>query len=525
MRKILFSIILSASVLTLSAQTIQVDDQLQKLLIAESAITNLYVDKVNDTTIVEAGIRAMLKELDPHSTYLTAKEVRKSNEQLNGNFEGIGVQFNMVRDTLFIVQTIPNGPSEKVGIMAGDRIVSANDTVIAGVKMSNDEIMSVLRGPKGSLARLGVVRQGVSGIIYFDVIRDVIPLNTVDAFFMASPGVGYVKISSFGATTVNEFEEALAALRKQGAESLILDLQENGGGYLGAAVGMANEFLDRNRRIVYTEGKGQSRMSYMSEGDGKFREGRLVVLIDEYSASASEIVTGAVQDWDRATVIGRRSFGKGLVQRPVEFSDGSMIRLTIAKYFTPSGRCIQKPYGGDVDYGHDITERLKSGQLTSADSIHFADSLQYKTLVKGRTVYGGGGIMPDIFVPIDTTMMTKWYREVAARGCVLQASLKYVDSHRRELQRKYGTFADYRNRFNVGKDVLDLVLKNAEESKIEFNQEQYETSLPIISTQLKALIARNVWSMNEYYAIVTALDPIFCRAMEYLNDFGHTEDE
>lgn len=516
MRKILCPILLSAVALTAAAQTIQVDDQLQKLLIAESAITNLYVDKVNDSTIVEAGIRAMLKELDPHSTYLTSKEVQKSNEQLNGNFEGIGVQFNMVRDTLFIVQTIPDGPSEKVGIIAGDRIISSNDTVIAGVKMTNDRILSVLRGPKGSLARLGVIRQGVSGVIYFDVIRDVIPLNTVDASFMASPGIGYIKISSFGATTEKEFEEALKKLQKQGAESLILDLQENGGGYLGAAVSMANEFLDRNQRIVYTEGNAQSRMSYIAEGDGLFRDGRLVVLIDEYSASASEIVTGAVQDWDRATVIGRRSFGKGLVQRPVEFSDGSMIRLTVAKYFTPSGRCIQKPYGDDVDYGHDISERLKSGQLTNADSIHFADSLKYKTLVKGRTVYGGGGIMPDIFVPIDTTRMTQWYREVTARSCVLQASLKYVDTHRRELQRKYRDFVDFKNKFAVEQDILELVLKNAEECGIEFNQKQYEESLPIITVQLKALIARNLWAMSEYYSIVTALDPIYCKAVEYL---------
>ena len=515
-RKVLLSAAILLTAFISQAQTIRVGEQLQKLLIAESAITNLYVDPVSDTTLVEAGIKAMLKELDPHSTYLSADEVRKSNETLNGNFEGIGVQFNMVRDTLFIVQTITDGPSEKVGIMAGDRIVSANDTAIAGVKMSNDEIMRRLRGPKGTVVRLGVIRQGVSGLIHFNVVRDVIPLNTVDASFLAAPGVGYIKISSFGATTVKEFGEALMRLRKKGVESLILDLQGNGGGYLGAAVGMANQFLEHDQLIVYTSGRASENVSYKAEGTGLFLKGRLVVLIDEYSASASEIVSGAVQDWDRATIIGRRSFGKGLVQRPVEFSDGSMIRLTVAQYFTPSGRCIQKPYGDDVDYGKDIEERLRTGQLVSADSIHFADSLRYSTLVNGRTVYGGGGIMPDIFVPIDTGRVNQWYRDVTARGSVLQASLAYVDMHRKELERKYRNFEKFNTGFVVGQDLLDIVLHNAEESGVRFDQEQYDKVLPIISLQLKALVARDIWTMSEYYKVINALDPVYCRALEFL---------
>ena len=497
-------------------QAIRIDEQMQKLLIAESAISGLYVDEVSDSSLVESGIRAMLEELDPHSTYLTAQEVRESNEQLQGNFEGIGVQFNMVRDTLFIVQTIPDGPSEKAGIIAGDRIVTANDTSIAGVNMTNAQIMSRLRGPKGTIVRLGVLRQGIADLIHFDVVRDVIPVNTVDASFIAAPGVGYVRISSFGAATVNEFRAALAKLRKNGAKSLILDLQGNGGGYLGAAVGMANEFLDRDRMIVYTEGRASQKMSYRADGNGNFRQGTLAVLINEFSASASEIVSGAVQDWDRAVVIGRRSFGKGLVQRPVEFPDGSMIRLTIAKYFTPSGRCIQKPYGDDVDYSNDIVERLHSGQLVSADSIHFADSLRYSTLLEGRTVYGGGGIMPDVFVPIDTTHVTQWYREASAHGAVLQTSLGYVDRHRKEITRRYRTFAAYKSDFTVEGELLDMLKSEAARLNVDFSQEQFDQSLPYVTVQLKALIARDIWGMSEYYSIVNALDPVYCRAVEYM---------
>ncbi|MCQ2066333.1 MAG: S41 family peptidase [Bacteroidaceae bacterium] len=517
MRRYFIALLALVSATASSAQqTIRVGDQLQKLLLAETAIKSLYVDEVNDTVLVESGIAAMLKELDPHSTYMTSDEVRKSEETLQGNFEGIGVQFNMVKDTLFIVQTIPGGPSEKVGIIAGDRIVSANDTAIAGVGMSNEDIMSRLRGPKGTHVSLGIVRKGVSGVISFDVIRDVIPLNTVDASFMAAPGIGYIKISSFGTNTVNEFVTAWEKLLKQGAESLVLDLQGNGGGYLGAAVGIGNEFLERDRMIVYTQGRTSPKMTYLAEGNGHFRKGRLVVLIDEYTASASEIVSGAIQDWDRGVIIGRRSFGKGLVQRPIDFPDGSMIRLTVAKYFTPSGRCIQKPYGEDIDYRDDIVERLHSGQLVSADSIHFADSLKCSTLVKGRTVYGGGGIMPDIFVPIDTTRSTVWYREATAHGAVLQASLSYVDRNRKELQRRFRNFRKYQTEFSVGQDLLDMVLANAAEADIGFDQEGYDTALPYITVQLKALVARDLWGMSEYFAVLNALDPIYLRALEYL---------
>ena len=497
-------------------QASSIDEELQKLLVAESAITNLYVEDVDTKKIVEQAIIGMLEELDPHSTYLTPEENDKSNETLMGSFEGIGVQFNMVEDTLFIVQPIPDGPSEKVGILAGDRIVTVNDTAIAGVKMSQEAIMKRLRGPKGTKVDLGINRRGVNELLHFIVVRDKIPVNTVDAAYMIRPGVGYIKISSFGATTVQEFEDKLSELRGKGAQSLILDLQGNGGGLLMAAVGIANEFLGRDQMVVYTEGKRSPRSGYLADGRGRFREGKLVVLIDEYSASASEIVSGAVQDWDRATIVGRRSFGKGLVQRPIEFHDGSLIRLTVAKYYTPVGRCIQKPYGKDVDYGEDILERLHHGELTNRDSIHFPDSLKYSTMIHHKTVYGGGGIMPDIFVPLDTTRTTQYYRNVTAKNVVLNTSMQYTERNRRSLQRRYKTFDEFNAGFEVGPDLLKMFLDKADSEKVEYNEEQYQESLTIFKAQLKATVARLIWGMDAYYQVIQVLDETIQRAVKYM---------
>ena len=497
-------------------QATAIDAELQKLLVAEGAISALYVEEVDEKKIVEKAILGMLEELDPHSTYLTAEENDKSNETLVGSFDGIGVQFNMVEDTLFIVQPIPDGPSERVGILPGDRIVTVNDTTIAGVKMSQEAIMKRLRGPRGSKVNLGIVRRGVKGTLSFTVVRDKIPVNTVDAAYMIRPGVGYIKLSGFGATTVDEFEEKLTELRSQGAQSLILDLQGNGGGLMMAAVGLANEFLNRDQLVVYTEGRRQPKSGYLADGRGRFRDGKLVVLIDEYSASASEIVSGAVQDWDRATIVGRRSFGKGLVQRPIEFHDGSLIRLTVAKYYTPVGRCIQKPYGKGVDYGDDIIERLHRGELTNRDSIHFPDSLKYSTMVEHRTVYGGGGIMPDIFVPLDTTKTNQYYRNVTARNVVFNTSFKYVERNRRTLQRRFATFQDFNRGFEVGPDALKMFLDKAKEENVEFNEEQYQECLPIFKTQLKATIARLIWGMNSYYQVIQELDETIQRAVVYM---------
>ena len=497
-------------------QATAIDAELQKLLVAEGAISALYVEEVDEKKIVEQAIKGMLEELDPHSTYLTPEENDKTSETLMGSFEGIGVQFNMVEDTLFIVQPIPDGPSERVGIMAGDRIVTVNDTAIAGVKMSQESIMKRLRGPKGTKVDLGINRRGVKELLHFIVVRDKIPVNTVDAAYMIKPGVGYIKISSFGATTVDEFETKLSDLRMQGARSLILDLQGNGGGLLMAAVGIANEFLGRDQMVVYTEGRRSPKSGYMADGRGRFREGQLVVLIDEYSASASEIVSGAVQDWDRGTIIGRRSFGKGLVQRPIEFHDGSLIRLTVAKYYTPVGRCIQKPYGKDVDYGDDILERLHHGELTNPDSIHFPDSLKYSTKIRHRTVYGGGGIMPDIFVPLDTTRTNQYYRDVTAKNVVLNTAMQYTERNRRMLQRRFHTFDEFNAGYEIGPDVLRLFQSKAQDAGVEFDGEQYQACLTIYKAQLKASIARLIWGMNAYYQVIQELDETIQRAVKYI---------
>ena len=492
---------------------------LRKMQIAEMAVTNLYVDSVNEDKLVEDGIRGMIEKLDPHSSYLTAKEVKQANEPLQGNFEGIGVQFNMVEDTLLVIQPVTNGPSEKVGIIAGDRIVKVNDTIIAGVKMAKEEIMKRLRGPKGTKVVLGIVRRGIQDTLTFNVVRDKIPVHTIDATYMVRPKVGYIRIGSFGAATHDEFVESMNKLKKQGMESLILDLQENGGGYLHAAVQIAEEFLQADDLIVYTNGRSVQRAEYKAKGGGLFTKGKVIVLVDSYTASAAEIVSGAIQDHDRGIVVGRRTFGKGLVQRPIELPDGSMIRLTVAHYYTPSGRCIQKPYekGKQKDYAEDMLHRLKSGELMSADSVHFADSLKYYTLKEHRVVYGGGGIMPDEFVPLDTTKYTRFHRELAAKSLVINANLHYVDQNRKQLLRDYNTFADYRQRFEVPQSVIDGIMAEAEKQNIKpKDDEELQRTLPYLRLQLKALIARDLWEMNEYFTIMGETNDVLQRALQLL---------
>lgn len=492
---------------------------MRKIVLAEMAITNLYVDSVDEKKLAEDGIRGMIEQLDPHSSYSTAKETKEMNEPLQGSFEGIGVQFNMVKDTLLVIQPVVNGPSERVGILAGDRIVSVNDTAIAGVKMSKEDIMKRLRGAKGSKVRLGVVRRGIAGILKFTVVRDKIPVKTLDAAYMIRPHVGYIRIGSFGVTTYNEFMKAVETLKASGMKDLILDLQENGGGYLMAAVQIANEFLHNSDLIVYTQGRKVPRQDYCADGSGRLLDGKVFVLINEYTASAAEIVTGAIQDQDRGIVVGRRSFGKGLVQRPIDLPDGSMIRLTIAHYFTPSGRCIQKPYkkGDAIDYAMDIEKRFEHGELYSADSIHFADSLKYYTLRKHRVVYGGGGIMPDVFVPLDTTQYTKFLRQMAARSYIINANLKYIDVNRKQLKKQFATFNDFNARFEVPQSLIDDVVQAAEKDKIKpKDQQELQATLPQLRRQLKALIARDLWDMSEYFQVINETNPIVVKAVGLL---------
>ena len=500
------------------------DAPIRKLQAAEMAITNLYVDSVDESRLVEDAIRGMLEKLDPHSTYTTAKETQSMNEPLQGSFEGIGVQFNMVEDTLLVIQPTLNGPSEKVGILAGDRIVLVNDTAIAGVKMSKEEIMKRLRGKKGTKVRLGVVRRGISEMLNFTVTRAKIPLHTLDAYYLIRPKTGYIRIGSFGATTYDEFMTAIDTLqrRSNGLENLILDLQDNGGGYLQAAAQIANEFLQNDDLIVYTEGRSVPRQEFRAQGTGRLRDNiRVVVLVNEYSASASEIVTGALQDQDRGQVVGRRTFGKGLVQRPIEFPDGSMIRLTTAHYFTPSGRCIQKPYvkGEKRDYYEDIEKRFQHGELYSKDSIRFADSLRYETLRLKRTVYGGGGIMPDFFVPLDTTQYTRFHRQLAAKSVIINTSLKYIDKNRKSLRKQYASFDDFKRDFEVPQSMIDDVVAEAEKQKVKPKDDaELQQTFPMLRMQLKALIARDIWDMNEYFAIINEQNHIVRRGLEVLGN-------
>ena len=490
---------------------------LRKLQLAEMAISRLYVDTVNEESLVENGIRGMLEKLDPHSSYTTARETKAMNESLNGSFEGIGVQFNMREDTLIVIQTVTNGPSEKVGIQAGDRIIAVNDTAIAGVKMSKEEIMKRLRGPKGTKVRLTIIRRGIGERLTFVVTRAKIPVKTLDAWYMISPGIGYIRIGSFGATTYDEFMKAVNDLRAKGMNDLVLDLEDNGGGYLQAAVQVANEFLQRGDLIVYTEGRRFPRQDYKAQGNGKLRSGNVTVLVNEFTASAAEIVTGALQDQDRALVVGRRSFGKGLVQRPIDFPDGSMMRLTIAHYYTPSGRCIQKFYkkGDRKDYEMELDQRYKHGELYSADSIHFADSLKFYTLRRHRIVYGGGGIMPDVFVPLDTTLITSYHRKLAAKGIVISANLRYVDNNRKQLKRRYPDFQSFFNGFEVPRALIDEIVAEGKKQKVEPKDEaEMKQTLPYLRTQLKALIARDLWDMSEYFQIINIQNPILQKALE-----------
>ena len=521
MKKYVYCLIFSLfTFLPLSAQlkiNFGGDSPLRKLQMAEMAIKNFYVDSVNEQKLTEDAIRGMLEKLDPHSTYTDAKETKAMNEPLQGDFEGIGVQFNMIGDTLVVIQPVVNGPSEKVGILAGDRIVTVNDSVIAGVKMPRIDIMKRLRGKKGSKVKLGIMRRGVKGMLTFVVTRAKIPVHTLNAAYMIRPGIGYVRLESFGMKTYDEFMTAVDSLKKKGMKSLILDLQDNGGGYLQSAVQIANEFLHDNDMIVYTEGRRVARQNYKAIGNGRLQNVKVYVLVNEFSASAAEIVTGAIQDNDRGTVIGRRTFGKGLVQRPFDFPDGSMIRLTIAHYYTPSGRCIQKPYKkGDLkDYEMDLENRLKHGELTNPDSIHFSDSLKYYTLHKHRVVYGGGGIMPDYFVPLDTMKFTRFHRQLAAKNIIIDAYLKYADANRKALKAQYKSFDVFNKSYSVPQSLIDTIIAEGKKQKVEpKDAAELKASLPYLRTQLKALVARDLWDMNEYFRVWNEQSEIVNKAVD-----------
>ena len=499
------------------AQMFTMGEGLRKLNMAMAIIEKTYVDKIDDKKLSEDALISILEKLDPHSSYVKAEELKELNEPLEGNFDGIGVSFNMMNDTLYIIETISGGPSEKVGVLPGDRIVMVDDSTIAGVKMSTRNIMKRLRGPKGTIVNIKVLRRGIPSLISFRITRDKIPIYSLDASYMVDPKTGYIKLSRFGASTYVEFKNAFEKLKQEGMENLILDLQGNGGGYLSTATDLANEFLGKDKLIVYTEGSNQARMSEHSRTKGMFENGRLVVLVNEGSASASEIVSGAVQDWDRGVIVGRRTFGKGLVQRQFPLPDGSAMRLTVARYYTPTGRSIQKPYtnGDKLSYDKEMIERYNHGEMMSADSIHFPDSLKYQTMVSKRTVYGGGGIMPDYFVPLDT--LTTFHQQLIAKGLIHKVYLLEADNRRREMLSEYSSVDVYEKNYVVRKDILDKLLGLAEEEKIEMNEVEFEQSKSLISLQIKALIAQNLYETSDYYKIMNNESPVFLKGLELIN--------
>lgn len=501
--------------------TPQTEMALRKLTMAEVALKALYIDSLDANKLTDAAIKGMLSELDPHTSYTNAEETKKFNEPLNSNFEGIGVQFNILKDTLVVIQTVPNGPSEKMGILSGDRIVSVNDSAIAGVKMPRDQIMKKLRGPKGTVVTLGIIRKGVNETLKFNITRDKIPLHSIDAAYIIRPGIGLIRINNFAVSTRTELEEALTKLKKQGMKSLVLDLLSNGGGYLEAAVGVASQFLAKGDLLVYTDGRAVPHQEFKAQEGGKFLKGNIVVLVDEYTASAAEIVSGAIQDHDRGMIVGRRTFGKGLVQRPIPLPDGSLIRVTVSHYFTPSGRCIQKPYkkGNSKEYQEDVYNRYKDGELMHLDSIHFADSLKYKTLKKGRTVYGGGGIMPDYFIPLDTLKYTKYYRNLSLKNCILENYMSYQDNHRKELKDKYTDFETFKKSYTAPTELIDSIFSSGKRlNVIPANEEEKSKTITQLSLFLKALTARDLWDMSEYYSIINEDSEFVKKALELLSN-------
>ena len=496
----------------------QSTEQGQKFDALLNMIQYAYVDSVDQKKISEDAIRALLKELDPHSIYISADDLKETNEPLVGKFEGVGIQFNILDDTIMVTQTISGGPSEKLGIRAGDRIVKIDDAKVTNIGIKNNDVLKKLRGDKGTKVKVAIARRGSPELLDYTITRDKIPLFSVDATYMASPTVGYIKISKFADSTVDEFKEGLAKLKEQGMKSIILDLTSNGGGYLNRAIELADEFLSNGKRVVYTEGRNSVRQDSYATSTGGFETGKVIVLVDEGSASASEIVTGALQDWDRALVIGRRTFAKGLVQKPFPLPDGSAVRLTIARYHTPSGRCIQKHYEpGDENYETDLSNRFTHGELYSPDSIKFIDSLKYNTNA-GRIVYGGGGIMPDVFIPLDTSMSSKYYDNLRRESVLNDFTYAYVDEHRADLLKTYADVFAFKQNFTLTDDFMNKFMALAEKKNVKKDEKGYATSEKLIKTQLRALIARDLWNTNAYYVIINDINPFLIKALQAFDD-------
>jgi len=507
-----------------TAQSQDVKENVQKIVALYQLIDYAYIDSVDVEDLVDNAIVETLKELDPHSSYIPKKEIERMEEPLRGSFEGIGITFQIFKDTILVIAPIPGGPSDKLGIMAGDKIIEINDTSAYGDKVNNQYVMDRLRGEKGTPVDVTIYRKGRSELIDYTIIRDKIPINSIDATYMASPETGYIKLNRFSATSLDEFKESMEQLNAAGMKNLILDLRQNSGGYLGTAVDLADQFLPGGNVIVYTEGLKAPPQKFYAKPGGAFLNGKLVILIDEGSASASEIVTGAVQDWDRGIVIGRRSFGKGLVQRPFSLPDGSVIRLTTSRYHTPTGRSIQKPYdNGLEDYYMDVYNRMKHGELVHSDSIKFPDSLKYFTPAN-RVVYGGGGIMPDIFIPWDSTWISDYYTELRRKGVLNQFTVQYVDNHREDILYEFPDVKDYIQDFELDEAFMKAFIEFGEDMDVPFNEEGYNTSQEFLKTQIKAWMARNLWDVSASYEVFSGLDDGFSKAMEVMNDEAFFQD-
>ena len=493
-------------------------DNIKKFSAFMQMVEFAYVDTVNEGKLVEKAIEETLKELDPHSMYISKKDVKRANEPLEGNFDGVGIQFEILRDTINVVHTISGGPSEKLGVMPGDKIIKIDGKPSTGKTVTNQYVLDHLRGKKGTKVEVSILRTGKKDLIDFSITRDKIPLNSIDAFYMITPETGYINLNRFAQTSTQEFLDATEKLQAQGMKNLILDLRNNSGGYMGTAIDLSDQFLNTGKLIVYTEGVHSPREDYTSTPKGVFEKGKLLVMMNENSASASEIVAGAVQDWDRGIIVGRRSFGKGLVQRPFSLPDSSQVRLTTARYHTPSGRCIQKSYAEGVDkYYMDFAKRVKRGELVHPDSIKFPDSLKFYTSKK-RVVYGGGGIMPDVFIPWDSSIISDYYLDLRRKNAINLFVGEYVDKNRQNLQASYRDFKSFDKGFILDEAFLKPFFEHAEKLGVKFDEKGYKASEPLIKAQIKGLIAEKLWDLSTFYQVANQVDDEVIKAVEVIQD-------
>jgi len=532
MKKTLFFILIIS--IQLQAQD-KAEKSFEKYKQFYSLLYSFYVDTVDFPKVVETSISKALETLDPHSAYLPPKEASSENDRLQGSFEGIGISYNIIRDTLNVAEVIAGGPSEKIGLMPGDKMLKINDTLWAGKStMKAEDYVSRLRGKKGTKVKVTILRN--KDVINFTITRDIIPLHSVDASFMMDKTLGYIKLNKFAHTTPQEIDTAIKKLKSQGMKALILDLQNNGGGLLNASVALSNEFLEPDRLVVYTEGEKSPKMEYKTDNGGNFKVGKLIILVNESSASASEIVSGAIQDWDRGLIVGRRTFGKGLVQRPFTLNDNSQVRLTTAKYFTPSGRCIQKPYTSDrKEYRSDIWNRMQSGELTSEDFNHMQEGKlkikkdgkdtivvippsEIKYTANGRKVFGGGGVTPDVFVPIDTSMNSEYYFKFIRKGILFNYAQDYVTANKSKLLASYPNEDYFVSKFSIEKDLMNGLLEKGVKEDIPKEDSSFQKSEKLFKVVLKANIARYLFNSQAFYKVIQDIDPAIKRAIDLIRE-------